>query len=454
MENNSTTYLGEEKVGKLMVKFSVPCVISMLVASLYNMVDQVFIGHGVGYLGNGATNVVFPITVIALALSLMIGNGCAAYMSLCHGRGDREKCHKSVGNSITVLVVISIIITVLFLALKEQILWAFGATENNIEYAREYFEYLIFGIPFYIFGNAAICVIRADGDPKFAMITTLSGCIINVILDPIAIFVLHWGMMGAAVATVAGQVVTAFMGLFYLFRTKTFKLQKSSFKPDFKILGSVIPLGGSSFLTQVSIVFVMAVMNNTLVAYGANSRFGADIPLTVVGIVMKVFQIVISFVIGIAAGTQPIIGYNYGARKFDRVKELFKKMMTAEIIVGAIGMLCFELFPIQLISIFGSGDALYEEFAVLTFRIYLSMIILCAIQKGACIFLQSLGKSVLSTILSVLRDFALLAPLILILPIKFGIIGALFAAPIADIISFVVTVIFMRKTMKEINAQV
>jgi putative MATE family efflux protein len=451
MNQSTNNYLGEEKISKLLLKFSIPCILSLLIASLYNMVDQIFIGRGVGYLGNGATNVVFPITIIALAITLMIGDGCAAALSICQGKKDSEGAHRCVGNSITLVVVISIILTVLFGVLQEKILWGFGATENNIEYAREYFKYILIGIPFYMFGNAINCVIRADGDPKFAMISTFAGCIVNLILDPVAIFILHWGMMGAAVATVAGQVVTAVLGLYYLFHTKSFKLKKESFLVKPGIVKRVLPLGGSSFLTQLSIVVIMAVMNNTLVSYGAQSKYGADIPLTVVGIVMKVFQIVVSIVVGIAAGAQPIVGYNYGAGKLDRVKELFRKMMIAEICVGIIGMICFECFPLQIIGICGSGDALYQEFAALTFRIYLGTIIFCCVQKACSIFLQSLGKPVLSTSLALLRDFVLSVPAILLLPRAFGIIGPLFSSPIADVISVIVTIIIMRKVMKQLT---
>jgi putative MATE family efflux protein len=450
MDQRANHYLGEAKIGKLMVQFSIPCIISLLIASLYNMVDQVFIGHGIGYLGNGATNVVFPITIIALAVTLMIGDGCAAFVSLCQGRGDRESAHKAVGGSITVLVIISVLMTALFMVQRDNILWGFGATENNIGYAEEYFRYIVIGIPFYMFGNAINSVIRADGSPRFAMLSTLAGCVVNLILDPVAIFGLHWGMMGAAVATVAGQMVTAFLGIYYLFHTKSFRLQKSSFLPDLSIIKRVLPLGISSFLTQMSIVVTMAVMNNTLVAYGAQSRYGADIPLTVVGIVMKVFQLIVSVVVGIAAGAQPIVGYNYGAGKMDRVRELFRKMMLAEVCVGLVGLACFELLPLQIINIFGSGDALYQEFAVLTFRVYLGTIVFCCVQKACSIFLQSLGKPVLSTALSLLRDFVLNVPLVLLLPIKLGVFGPLLSAPIADVVSFVVTVAVMLRVMKQL----
>lgn len=440
MEKQKKNYLAEESVGKLMMKFSVPCIMSLLVSALYNIVDQIFIGRGVGYLGNGATNVVFPITVISLAAALLIGDGCAAYLSLCHGKKDVEGAHKSAGNAITIIVACALLMTLLFALLKEQILWGFGATENNIGYAEEYFQYILIGLPFFMFGNALNSLIRADGSPQFAMLSTLVGCVINIILDPIAIFVLHWGMRGAALATVAGQMVTAALGFYYLYHTKTFCLRRESFRLSGRILKAVLPLGISSFLTQISIVVIMGVMNNTLVHYGALSKYGADIPLTVVGIVMKVFQIVISIVVGIAAGCQPIVGYNYGAGNYDRVRKIFGTMLAAEFIVGAVAMLLFECFPLQIISIFGSEEGLYNEFAVLSFRIYLSTIVFCCLQKATSIFLQSLGKSLLSTGLSLLRDFVLSVPLVLLLPLKFGIYGPLYSAPVADIVSFIVVI--------------
>lgn len=441
MEKQEKNYLAEEPVGRLMMKFSVPCIMSLLVSALYNIVDQIFIGRGVGYLGNGATNVVFPITIISLAAALLIGDGCAAYLSLCHGKKDVEGAHKSAGNAITVIVACALFMTLLFALLKEQILWGFGATENNVSYAREYFQYILIGLPFFMFGNALNSLIRADGSPQFAMLSTLLGCVINIILDPIAIFVLHWGMRGAALATVAGQIVTAALGLYYLYHTKTFRLRRESFRLSGRILKAVLPLGISSFLTQISIVVIMGVMNNTLVRYGALSKYGADIPLTVVGIVMKVFQIVISIVVGIAAGCQPIVGYNYGAGNYGRVRKIFSTMLAAEFVVGAVAMLLFECFPLQIISIFGSEEGLYNEFAILSFRIYLSTIVLCCLQKATSIFLQSLGKSLLSTGLSLLRDFVMSVPLVLMLPLKFGIYGPLYSAPVADIVSFIVVIV-------------
>lgn len=451
MNQNSNQYLAEESIGKLMCKFSIPCIMSLLVSSLYNIVDQIFIGRGVGYLGNGATNVVFPITIIALAIALFIGDGCAAYLSICQGKKDAESAHKSVGNAIVIIVGVSIVLTLLFAFGRDTILLAFGATENNITYAEEYFMYIVIGIPFYMFGNAMNSIIRADGNPQFAMFTTLIGCAINVILDPIAIFVLHWGMMGAALATITGQIVTAIAAIIYLTKTKSFKLEKSSFILKWSLLKYILPLGISSFLTQFSIVIIMAAMNNTLVKYGARSEYGADIPLTVVGIIMKVFQIVISIVVGIAAGSQPIVGYNYGAGLNTRVKKIYITMMKAEVIVGVIALICFEVFPMQIISIFGSEDGLYNTFAVLSFRTYMCTIVLCCVQKSTSIFLQSLGKPVMSLSLSLLRDFILSVPLVLFLPKIFGVVGTLYSAPIADVVSFIVVIFIMIKVFRELS---
>lgn len=451
MNQNSNQYLAEAPIGKLMMKFSIPCIMSLLVSSLYNIVDQIFIGRGVGYLGNGATNVVFPITVIALAISLMIGDGCAAFLSICQGKKDTDSTRNGAGNAVTILILSSIIIMLVFMFAREGILSVFGATENNINYARDYFNIIAIGIPFFMFSNGLNSVIRADGSPKFAMLSTLVGCIINVILDPIAIFVLHWGVKGAAIATIIGQIVSAGLAVYYLFHTKSFKLNIKSFAIKGSLLKHILPLGISSFLTQLSIVIIMGVMNNVLVKYGAMSKYGADIPMTVVGIVMKVFQIVIAFTIGVAAGSQPIVGYNYGAGQHGRVKEIYKIMIIVEVCIGFIATVCFEIFPRQILGLFGSESDLYNEFGVKAFRIFLCTMILCCVIKATSVFLQSLGKPVMSMGLSLLRDFVLSVPLVLLLPLSLGVEGPLFSAPIADIVTFLVTLIMMKNVLKELN---
>jgi putative MATE family efflux protein len=447
----STTPIAETKhpfesgrLGKLIFKFSLPCVMSLLIASLYNMVDQIFIGQGIGLLGNGATTVVYPLTVIALAIALLIGDGCAAYMSICQGKKDEQNASKAWGNSIVCLLAIAIIFTVLIAIFQDSILNLFGVTEANFSYAKEYLNILLIGLPFYMFGTMVNAVIRADGSPQFALISNLSGCIINLILDPIAIFVLKWGMTGAALATIIGQVVTAALAFLYLFRTKTIKFKKTDFIPKGKVIRTFLTLGISSFLTQVSIVLTLAVMNNVMKTYGANSVYGSDIPQTVMGIVMKMFAVAVAFVVGIAAGCQPIVGYNYGAGNYKRVKSIFKIMLIAEIVVGVVATLLFELLPVQILGLFGSvDDELYAAFGKLAFRIYLSSMIITCVLKSSSIFLQSIGRPVLAMVLSFVRDFVLMTILIIVLPMFMGVTGALYSAPIADIICLVLTILFI-----------
>ena len=454
MEQTSNRYLAQAPIGPLMLKFAVPCILSLLVSSLYNIVDQIFIGWGVGYLGNGTTNVVFPITVIALAVALMIGDGCAAHLSICQGQNDAERAQRSVGNAFTMLVASSIVLVAFFVIFRDAILAAFGATENNLPYAIDYFNIIIIGIPFYILTNGLNSIIRADGSPKFAMLSTLVGCLMNVVLDPIAIFVLRWGVSGAALATIAGQIVSTVLGIGYLTRARSFRLRKSSFRLQGRLLSKILLLGISSFLTQLSIVIIMGVMNTTLVQYGAASEYGADIPMTVMGIVMKVFQIIIAFVVGIAAGCQPVVGYNYGAGNGRRVIQIFRIMMLAEAVIGIVSTLAFQLFPVQIISLFGSESELYNQFAAYAFRIYLSTILLCCVHKAISIFLQSLGKPVQSMALSLIRDFLLSVPMILLFPrfVEPGVMGPLYSAPVADIITLVLAIVMTASVLKKVRA--
>ena len=340
---------------------------------------------------------------------------------------------------------------IILMVTKEGILTAFGATENNIGYARDYYDVIVLGIPFFMFASGVPSIIRADGSPVFAMLSTVVGCVVNLILDPIAIFVLHWGVKGAGIATILGQIASAFLVLYYLFHTKTFKLNAKSLIIKKTMFKNVLPLGVSSFMTQLSIVVLMGVMNNVLVKYGALSKYGEDIPMTVLGIVMKVFQIVVAFAVGLASGSQPIVGYNYGAGLMSRVKETYKKMIIAEIVIGAIATFVFELFPTQIISLFGSEGDLYNEFAVKAFRIYLCTMILCCIVKATCIFVQSLGKPGSSMVLSLLREFVLILPLTVILPLKFGVEGPLLAAPIADVIMIIIVVAVDIGIFRELN---
>jgi putative MATE family efflux protein len=451
MAEHVNDYLGRERIGKLLLKISIPCILSMLVSSLYNIVDQIFIGHGVGFLGNGATNVVYPITVVSLAVALMIGDGTAAYLSICQGRQDTENAHRSVGNAVTLMIASGVVLAAAFLLLRDPILHLFGATPNNIDYARQYYDIIAAGIPFFVFGVSMGSIIRADGSPKYSMAITVVGCIVNVILDPIAIFVLHWGMRGAALATVIGQIVTAVMALGYMFRMKSVKLRANSFALKKSVLGGVLPLGLSSFLTQLSIEVIMVVINNILITFGASSKYGADIPLTAVGIVSKANSLAIAFVVGIGAGSQPVVGYNYGAGQYDRVKKIYYTMIKAECVVGLVGTILFEVFPLQVSGLFGTQDALYNEFIVQCFRIHMATLILCCCIKASSIFLQAIGRPVMSTVLSTTRDFILSIPLQLILPRFLGVIGTIWAIPIIDTVGIIMTFFMIRKVFRDFD---
>lgn len=457
-------FLGTERIGKLMRQYAIPCIISLLVGALYNIVDQIFIANAsyLGSYGNAANTVVFPLTVVALAITVMVGDGCCAFVSMALGRKESDKAKRGVGNAVVLTVAGSVILTALYLIFANQIIAMFGGTvnEETFRHSQEYFFYITLGIPFYMFGQAMNPVIRADGNPKFAMVSTLAGAVINIILDPIFIFCFKWGMMGAAVATVIGQVVTAILAVWYIVHMKTVKPSRKDFALQRNVCGRMLLLGITSFLSQISLVAAMAAINNMLRKYGAQDPIFkqeqyAQIPMAVVGIVMKFFQIVISIVVGMAAGCIPIIGYNMGAEKKLRVKELFTKLLVAEALVGAVALVLAEGFPHQLIAIFGAKNesVYYTEFAIKAFRIYLCMMILACVNKACFIFLQAVGKALSSTMLSMFREVVFGVGFALLLPVFFGLDGVLYSMPVSDILTFIISAIIIVKTYKELNTK-
>lgn len=443
--------LGYEKIGKLIRKFAIPCIISLLVNSLYNIVDQIFIGWGVGYLGNGATNVVFPLTMVCLAFALMFGDGGAAYLSLKLGEKKQKEAAKGVGNAITISVIVSILICVGYLIFLPQLLNLFGCTDNLRENALSYGGIIVLGLPFMMIGSTLNSIIRADGNPKYAMTSMVAGAILNIILDPIFIFPLNMGVQGAAIATVISQIVTFLMNIFYIKKFKSIKIGKEEFKPQAQVIRKVSALGISSFITQMSIVLVIAFENNLLGKYGAESKYGADIPITVLGIVMKISQILNSIIIGIAAGSQPILGYNYGAGKYDRVKKTLKYVLGLSVIISTIAFILFQTIPDKLISIFGSGNELYMDFACVAFRTYLMLVICNGVQIPSGIFFQAIGKSAKSAILSLSRQILFLIPAMVIFGSMFGLIGVLYAGPFADGLAFIISGILIIVEMKHLG---
>lgn len=444
--------LGYEKIGKLLRKFSIPCIISLLVNSLYNIVDQIFIGHGVGYLGNGATNVVFPIIMVCLAFSLMIGDGTSAYLSLKLGEKKKKEASHGVANGILLSVIVSILLGLITLIFLPFLLDLFGATEKLKPYALGYGYIIALGLPFMMIGTTLNSIIRADGNPRYSMLSMLSGAILNLILDPIFIFVFHMGVEGAAIATIISQFLTFMINVRYIKRFKNVRLTKENFKLQKNTVKKVSALGVSSFITQMSIVVVIAFENNLLIEYGADSKFGSEIPITVLGIVMKISQILNSIIIGLAVGAQPILGYNYGAGKYDRVKKTLKLMLGVSIVISTFAFILFQTIPDKLITIFGSGDELYMEFATLSFRIYLMLCIFSGVQIASGIFFQAIGKSGKSALLSLSRQIILLVPAMVILGKIFGLNGILYAGPVADGIAFLITIVLLTFELRHLGA--
>ena len=463
---NENKILEEEKISKLLLKFSVPCVMGLLISAFYNIVDQIFIGNStLGYLGNAATGVSFPVICIANAFAWCVGDGAASYLSICAGRKDTDSAHKSVGTGITVTLLISIVLMIICEVAAVPLMSLFGASNQTLDLAVTYFRIVAAFFSFYLLLNVMNSMIRADGSPGFAMKAMVMGAIINIILDPIFIFLLKWGIAGAAWATAIGQVVSFAICAIYFFKPKSFRLKKSSFVPNLPILSKMINLGAATFITQISIVAVTLVCNMTLARYGALSKYGPDIPISVFSIQTKVYTIVLNIVTGIVLGGQPIFGYNYGAKRMDRVREAYKIVFRATLITGITATIIFQLWPKEVVGIFGSGNELYQEFAVKTFRIYLSLVTVTCLVKMTAVFFQSIGKSKYAVMASVIRDIVCFTPLAIILPsvlegaeVGTGINGILYAAPISDLVAIVVililTISFFHKLNKETEVEV
>ena len=457
--------LGEEKISKLLLKFSIPCVMGLLIGALYNIVDQIFIGNSeLGYLGNAATGVSFPVICIANAFAWCIGDGAASYLSICSGRQDSERAHKCVGTGITVSTIISVVLAAICLLFADPLMRLFGASDQTLSMAVEYFRIIATFFPCYLLLNIMNSMIRADGSPAYAMAAMLTGAVINIILDPVFIFVLDWGIAGAAWATAIGQVASFLLCAVYFFRPKCFKLTLRSFIPDSQVLKDVVSLGSATFVAQISIVVMALVCNMTLAHYGALSKYGQDIPISVFSIQTKVYTVVCNIVTGIVLGGQPIFGYNYGAGKMDRVRKTYRIVLLSSITVGLIATAIFQFCPEIVINLFGAGDELYMEFARKTFRIYLSLLTITCLVKMTTVFFQSIGKSGFAVVSSLVRDILCFTPLAIFLSAGLesqtagsGINGILAAAPLSDAVAAVVilclTVSFFRTLKKENPAQ-
>ena len=452
--------LGEEKIPRLLLKFSIPCVMGLLIGALYNIVDQIFIGNSkLGYLGNAATGVSFPIICIANAFAWCIGDGAASFLSICSGRKDTDLAHKCVGTGITVSTIISLVLSAVCLAFAEPLMRLFGASDLTAPMAVEYFRIIAALFPCYLLTNVMNSMIRADGSPTFAMIAMLTGAVLNLILDPIFIYTLDWGIAGAAWATAIGQIASFLLCAVYFFRPKCFRLTAASFVPDGRVLKEVVLLGAATFVTQIAIVVMALVCNMTLAHYGALSPYGQDIPISVFSIQTKVYTVVGNIVTGIVLGGQPIFGYNYGAGKLDRVWQTYRIVLLSSLAVGLTATAIFQFWPDLVINLFGAGDEMYMEFARKTFRIYLSLVTVTGLTKMTTVFFQSIGKSFQAVATSLIRDIVCFTPIAIFLSAGLeqqapgsGINGILLAAPISDAVAAVVililTVIFFRNLGK------
>lgn len=445
--------LGYERVGKLLAKYAIPSIIALIINSLYNMVDQIFIGQGVGFLGNGATNIIAPIATITIAIATLFGDGLAAFFSLSLGKGEGEKAAKGLGTSIIYGCIFGIIWTVLAFVFLEPLCLVFGATENILPYALDYGRIIVIGFTFQILGNTINSAIRTDGSPRYAMFAMMIGAVLNLILDPLFIFVFHWGVAGAAIATVASQLFGLLFNIAYLFRLKTIKLSRQSFTFDIRTAGRIASLGFASGANNLTSTVVAFVSNNLMTKYGALSVYGADIPLTTFGLCMKVSMLAFSIGIGVASGSQPIIGFNYGAKKYDRVKKTFLLSAGVATIITFVSWIIFQCFPLQLIRIFGTESALYEEFAVKCFHIYLLLTFLNGLQMCAGVLFQAIGQPMKAAVTSLSKQVIFYIPAMLILSHFFGLTGILMAGPTADALAFILSGAFCFKEIKKMEQQ-
>lgn len=444
----------KEPILKLIMRFSIPCIISMIVDSLYNIVDQIFIGNKVGYLGNATINVAFPLVTLVIGISLLIGNGCSVKFSLDLGNNDKEAVKKDVGNAILLCIIVGVAMSVVSFIFLRPLLYAFGATGVIMNYAVRYTAIIIIGQPFLVLSTVLSSIIRADGKPEYSMFIMIIGVIINVVLD--ALFVLKFDMNveGAAIATVIGQIISAIMGLSYLRNFKNIKFQAKYLKIEGKVCKSICAVGVPGFITQVSVMLLQIVMNNSVRYYGAISQYGSEIPLSALGIVMKVNELLLSIIIGIAIGMQPILGFNYSAKRYDRVKSTYLVSVLVATIVSVIAFLMFMLIPGVIIRIFGQERSLYNEFAIMCFRIFLMGSFLVGFQLISSTYFQSNGSALKASLLSLSRQAIFIIPLMLILPRFFGIEGVLYSGPVAEVLAALITGYYVIKELKVLNNKI
>lgn len=445
--------LGVKPVSVLLAEFAIPSIIAMLVSALYNIVDQFFIGHSVGMLGNAATNVAFPLTISCTAISLLCGIGGAANFNLNMGRGNTQKAAKYAGNAVSMCVVIGILLCIATRLFLRPMMEAFGATDQTLAYSLTYTGITSFGFPFLIFTTGGSNLVRADGSPRFSMLCTLAGAAVNTVLDVLFLMVFDMGIAGAALATVIGQAVSAVLVAFYLTRYKTVRLERACFRPDAALWGNIAKLGMSPCINQLAMMAVQIVMNNVLTFYGEQSQYGSDIPLACAGIISKVGMLFFSIVIGISQGMQPIVSFNYGAEQFGRVREAVWKSIACATVISVLAFLCFQIFPRQIIGVFGQASEEYFQFAERYFRIYMFFTFANQFQPIVANMYTSIGKAAAGALMSLTRQILFLLPLLVLLPRFFGLDGAMYAAPAADFVAFLIAGAMLLREMGSLKKQ-
>ncbi|WP_294152646.1 MATE family efflux transporter [uncultured Clostridium sp.] len=437
--------LGEANINRLLKQFAVPSIIAMLVSSLYNIVDQFFIGRSVGELGNAATNISFPLSISCVAISLLFGIGGASAFNISMGMGEKvneekEKALFYMGNSITMLFGCGIILFLITQIFLTPLLLFFGSPENVLEHAKIYTRIVSFGFPFLIVATGGGHLIRADGRPKYTMICNLTGAAVNTVLDAVFVFGLNMGMAGAAYATIIGQFISGMMAIWFLSHCRTVKLRKKHLMLNMKYVERITSLGTAPCANQLAMMVVQIVMNKSLKYYGSLSVYGEAIPIACSGIITKINMVFFSFIIGISQGLQPIVSYNYGARQYERVKKAYILAVTYGVALSLIAFLLFQFAPRQIISVFGNGSEDYFQFAVQYFRVFLFFTFINFIQPITSNFYTAIGNPKGGVFLSLTRQIIFLLPLLIILPKIVGIDGIMYSGPIADLLAGIVAI--------------
>lgn len=446
--------LSTQNEWKLLLKYALPSITAMIINSIYNIVDQIFIGQGVGYLGNAATNVAYPLVVFTMGVTLMFAHGNSAFVNLQLGAGNRKAADESSSTSAFYAGVVLLVITILCFVFIKPILYLFGATDNSYSYAFVYTAIVLIGVPVNAVASVFSNCIKADGNPTYSMVSLGAGAVLNCFLDPLFIFVFKWGVAGGALATIIGQYFSFFLTFRYIRKKmKNFELGIKHINLKSPYMLKVISLGASTFAMRICTVIVNVVLNNTLRTYGAASVYGADIVLAASGIVQKLMTVLQSFVQGLANAQQPIIGFNYGAKYYGRVKRVFLISLGLGTLSGVLFWFAAMFFPEQLISIFGSENALYVEFAVLCLKTKFKVVFIMSLIFITSYFYQAIGKPLQSVVMTLLRQFGFLVPSLIILPKYFGLMGALYAYPLCDALTGIVSLIFIFKALSDLKKE-